>query len=103
MIFVYIVLGLLAVCAVLVLVIVIQTKRLKKMKAQNDLLAEAVNKAAWELKRLKSLIDETKKVTEEANGKRQELSATPDAGLAGRANALFGGMRDKSSGGNGGD
>jgi hypothetical protein len=99
---VYIILALTALCAVFVLIIVIQAKRLKKIRGQNELLAGAVNKAVAELKHLKSLIDKTKTVTEEANGERQELSSTLDGGLAGRANALFGGVCDQAGGGNGG-
>jgi uncharacterized protein YoxC len=100
---VYIVLGLLAVCFVLVLIIVSQWKRIKKVKEQNDYFAAEIKHAAQEVKCMRGHIDKTKTITEEANDKRKELSETPDAGLAGRANTLFGGgLHDKANGGSGG-
>jgi hypothetical protein len=99
MITVYIILGLIALCVVCVVIIRIQAGRVKKYKEQNDLLAEAVNQAAGELKRLKAYFEKNKLVEETANAQRQELNNTADDGLASRANNLFSGVRDKPDSG----
>ena len=101
MITVYIILGLLALCVIFVVIIGVQAKRVKKYKQGNEFLLGEIDKAAWRVKRMGELLSKNNIVEETANAQRQELNNTPDAGLAARANSLFG-MRDKPDGGSNG-
>jgi hypothetical protein len=95
---VYIILGLLALCVIFVLIIGTQAKRVKKYKQENAALNAAMRDAAVRLEHIREYIRKNNIVEETANAQRQELNNTPDAGLASRANSLFG-MRDKPDGG----
>jgi translation elongation factor EF-Ts len=101
MITVYIILGLAALCAVLGLITGVQARRVKKYEQENAAMRVAMHDAAARLEHVYEYIRKNNLVEEEANAQRQELSNTDDAGLASRANALFGsGVRDKPDGGN---
>jgi uncharacterized protein YoxC len=99
MITVYIILGLIALCVVCVVIIGAQAKRVKKYKQENEYLLVEIDKAAWRVKRMGELLSKNNIVEETANAQRQELNNTADAGLASRANSLFG-VRNKPDSGN---
>jgi len=94
---VYFIFGLLALCGVFVGVIAVMEWRLRNAKREaavyrerRDELLLANEAAARELESLKKYLDGRKALEEEANDERKKLAATPDGGLVGRANALFG-------------
>jgi predicted Holliday junction resolvase-like endonuclease len=86
---VYAVAGLTALCGLLVFIIFTLSKRVKRYKAGNRALREAVRDAAAQLERLKENTAKNRSIEEAANAKRRELGETADGGLAGRANRLF--------------
>jgi hypothetical protein len=100
---IYIVLGLVAVCAAVVLISVGQAKRIKRYREENAALHAEIRDAAARLERLREYTARNKSIEEAANGERRELNATTDGALVSRANALFGGVRDGQGGDNGGD
>jgi type II secretory pathway pseudopilin PulG len=93
MITVYIIAGLLLLCSILVLTSIAQSKRAKKAEAK----AKALHEAFWQVKekaeRLQKALSKQIATEANANAERDELAKTPDSGLVGRANALFGGVR----------
>lgn len=91
MIRIYTILGLIAVCAVLWLILVAQIKRARKAEAEAGRLHDAFWQAAGKAQALQAAQKQTTKITEEANVERLEVTAAPDAALVNRANALFGG------------
>ena len=91
MITVYIILGLVAVCAVLWLILSAQIKRAKKAEAEAGRLHDAFWQVARKAEALQTAQKQTTKITEEANAERLEVTAAPDTDLVNRANALFGG------------
>jgi hypothetical protein len=90
---VYLVLALLGVCALGVMVIRAQGKRIKAYRSENAYLLGEIEMAAWKVKKLETAQQKNREVEEAATGDRQELAATPDSGLVDRANGLFGGVR----------
>jgi hypothetical protein len=101
---VYIVLGLASLAGIGVLIIHRQAKRIKDYKAETESLRRENQEAASRLEHLRQYMVKNKIVTEEAEHEKRELEKTPDAGLADRANSLFGGVRKPAGGapGNGG-
>lgn len=87
---VYIILGLLALCAILGVAVRIQAGRIKAVKTENKNLRGAVSEAAAELERVRKYAEKNRAVEGNADAQRQELGATDDSGLARRANNLFG-------------
>jgi uncharacterized membrane protein len=102
MIGVYIVLILIALCAILGLIIYIQAKGNKKTKQENAALHEAFWDAARKAERLQAALEKQTEVEEKAHEERRELAGTADSDLVHRANSLFG-VPDKSGNGEGGD
>jgi hypothetical protein len=102
MIRIYIILGLIGVCAVLTLIAGAQSKRAKKAEAEAARLHEAFWQAARKMEALQGTQKQTTQIMEEANAERQKLNITADSALVSRANSLFG-MRDRQSGNNGGN
>jgi hypothetical protein len=70
-----------------------------RYKKENAALRREVQNAAEYLACLGEYEARDKFVREEANNERQALKETADGGLVNRANALFGGVRDKGGGG----
>lgn len=97
----HIVVVLSAVISVLAVAVYACLQSLKRYKKENAALRGGMRDAAARLEHLREYMDGSKRTREEANAERKSLNETADGGLAGRANALFGGMRDKG-GGNGG-
>lgn len=88
-----IILLLAAVCAVSVLVASAMTKRAAKAEAEAKRLHDAFWEVEGRAERLQKALNGNLKAEEEADEKRKDLAATPDSGLADRANSLFG-VRD---------
>jgi hypothetical protein len=66
-----------------------------RYKKENAALRREVQNAAEYLACLMEYEAKDKCIGEEANNERQNLKDTADGGLERRANALFGGVRDK--------
>jgi hypothetical protein len=96
---IYIVCGFIALCVIFVLIIRVQSKRIKNYKNENAELHANIQNAAEQLEHLRGYIAKNKLIEEAANAERRELNETADGSLIGRANNLFG-VRDKG-GGNG--
>jgi uncharacterized membrane protein len=101
---VYIVLILAALAGICVFIIRHQAKRIKDYKAENESLRRENREAVLRIEHLRHYMAKNKIVTEEAEREKRGLEKTPDAGLADRANSLFGGVRKPAGGapGNGG-
>jgi Tfp pilus assembly protein PilO len=99
---VYIILALVAVCAVTGFILSLQIKRAKKAEAEAGRLHDAFWQAARKAEDLQAAQKQTTQIMEEANAERQKLNTTADSDLVSRANALFG-VRDRQGGNNGGN
>jgi Tfp pilus assembly protein PilO len=99
---VYIILGLVAVCAVMGFILSLQIKRAKKAEAEAARLHDAFWQVAGKAEALQGAQKQTTQIMEEANAERQNLNATADGDLVSRANALFG-MRDRQGNNHGGN
>ena len=86
---VYIILALLAVIAVLSLLLTVSFKRLKKARTDIQRLSGAFETVRKRAGRLQKAQSEDKKIMEESDEKRKELTGTTDSDLVTRANALF--------------
>lgn len=86
---VYIILALLTVIAVLVLLLTMRSKQLKKIQKELQCMNSAFDAIKKKVERLQKAQSEDKKITEEANEKRNTLKGTRDDGLVTRANSLF--------------
>jgi C4-dicarboxylate-specific signal transduction histidine kinase len=87
----YIIIALAVIVALCVLIIIAMRKKLKAAQitaSQCRAAYQQVSKRAEELANANAALE---KATEEANAQKQSLRDTPDAALADRANALFGG------------
>lgn len=86
---VYIILTLLTVIAVLVLLLTMRSKQLKKVQKELQCMNSAFDTIKKKVERLQKAQSEDKKITEEANEKRNTLKGTRDDSLVTRANSLF--------------
>jgi hypothetical protein len=84
--------------AAAIIAAVLGGKKIKKLEAERDALRTAFRQVMKKAERLQWALDKEAKVEEEADAERNSLAQTPDSGLAGRANALFGGMRNSGNG-----
>jgi hypothetical protein len=71
---------LLAVCAVAVLISVVQAKRIKRYREENAVLHGEIRDVAARLEHLREYTAKNKRIEEGANGERRELNATADGG-----------------------
>ena len=81
-------------CAFFGTIIFIQTAVIRKYKIENAEFKTEIKNAAKRLEHLREYIRKEKIIMEAGNEKMRELENTPDSGLAGRANALWGGVRN---------
>jgi hypothetical protein len=95
---IYLILGIAALCAVLILIVYIQSKIVKKYKNENAAMRVEINNAAARLEHIREYMNKSEKIGEAANAERKELNKTDDGALACRANALFGGVRNGGGG-----
>jgi uncharacterized membrane protein len=102
MIAVYIILALIAVCAVTGFILSLRIKRDRRAEAEAARLHDAFRQAARKAEALQAAQKQTTQITEEANAERRELNAAADSDLVSRANALFG-VRDRRGGDSGGN
>jgi biopolymer transport protein ExbB/TolQ len=98
----YIILGLVAACAITGVILCLQIKRAGKAEAEAARLHDAFWQVARKAEALQTARKQTTQITEEANAKRQKLNTTADSDLVSRANDLFG-VRDGRGGNNGGN
>jgi hypothetical protein len=98
----YVLLGFTALCAVLIFAACAQSAQVKRLKSENAGMKAEIENAAKRLEHLREYMQKEKAITEAGNEKRRELEGTPDSGLAGRANALWGGVRNGGTGNGGG-
>lgn len=91
-IFLWIILALVIVCAILFLILHFTIKAKKKADAEVDRLTSAYKEISEQAQALAKAQKKNSKIKEEANAKRQELNNTSNADLADRANHLFDGV-----------
>jgi Tfp pilus assembly protein PilO len=97
----YIIAALAVLCGILFVIVRVQSGRVKKYREENEELLGEIRRTAESLAGLAALAARNKKVKEAADELRRELEETADGALADRANALFGGVRDRKGGGSG--
>ena len=89
-------------CAFFGTIIFIQKAIIGKYKNENAELKTEIKIAAKRLEHLREYMQKEKTLMEAGDEKLRELESTPDSGLAGRANALWGGVRNGGTDGGSG-
>jgi predicted Holliday junction resolvase-like endonuclease len=101
MITLYIILGLLLVCGILVVIVITQSKLNRKAKAELQSATESIRQAAKKAERLQTALEKQAEAEVKAHEERKDLAGTADGDLVHRARHLFGGVQDRGSGSSG--
>lgn len=93
-----IIIALVILCIIFCAIGLAQAKFIQQYKDENAALRVEINNAAVLIERINEYIKKNKKLEEAVNAEQTALEATPDGGLADRANNLFNNVRFNGGG-----